>query len=264
MAFLIRNSFLAILLSAALFVPTSIPKASEICKSLTANGINNWYPFVYRNGKNELIGTIPDVARIALDRIGLKMEVHQDLPWKRILHQLETGKLDIVLGAYWNSDRAKKFHYSEVIGQDEIRVFVKKGNEFSLNSYEDLIGRIGLKLLGGSYGDEFDKFAAERLDFNEIPKSEQMINMLTQERADFGILGYVEGLQHAKNLGISSQIVALPWPILSNNMYFMVSRSAPCAHRMEELNAIIRNLKKEGILDQIYIEHLGQNAPPPQ
>jgi len=229
---------------------------SETCESFSANGIRNWYPFVYRTDDNVLTGTIPDATHMALGRIGLKMEVRPDQPWKRILYSLEKGNLDIVLGAYWNSERAEKFLYSEQIGTDEIRVFVKKGQEFDLNSFEDLIGRSGMKLLGGSYGDEFDKFAAEHLHFDSIPKSDQIIRMLARDRAEFGILGYIEGLQHIRALGVEDQIVALPWPVLSNGMHLMISRTAPCAHRFNDLNAAIRELKKEGILDQIFARHI--------
>ncbi|MEH6404187.1 MAG: transporter substrate-binding domain-containing protein [Sneathiella sp.] len=247
-----------LLMTLSLNAPLAI--AAEACSSFTANGIKNWYPFVYRDKKNELTGSLPDAAKLALDRIGLTMDIQQDLPWKRILHQLETGELDLVLGAYWNKERAKNFHYSELLGKDEIRVFVKKGNEFPLNSFEDLIGRIGLKLLGGSYGDEFDEFAADRLDFNEIPKSDQMIRMLDRGRSDYGILGYVEGLKHIKNLGIEGHIVALPWPILSNGIYILMSRTAACAHRIDDLNAAFRDLQKEGLLEKLNAKHITRST----
>ncbi len=240
----------------ALFIFAFNSHASETCKSFSANGINNWYPFVYRTDDNELTGTIPDAAQTALARIGLKMEFQADRPWKRILYELEAGKLDIVLGAYWNSDRAKKYHFSEILGTDEIRVFVRKGSEFSLNSFEDLIGRRGLKLLGGSYGDKFDKFADAHLDFHDIQKSDQMIKMIAGARADFGILGYIEGLEHIQNNNLEGQVVALPWPILSNSMYLMVSRTAPCAHRVDDMNAAIQQMQKEGVLEQIFSKHI--------
>jgi len=243
----------------ALLVTTTGVSATETCTSFTANGINNWYPFVYRDKNDELTGTLPDAAKLALDRIGLTLEIQKDLPWKRILHQLEVGELDMVLGVYWNAERAKKFLYSELLGKDEIRVFVKKGNEFPLASFEDLIGRIGLKLLGGSYGDEF---ATERLDFNEIPKSDQIIRMINRERSDYGILGYIEGLKHIKNLDIEGQVVALQWPILSNGIYILMSRTAPCAHRLKDLNAAFRDLEKEGILEKLNIKHVLRSTAP--
>jgi len=260
--------FRKFLLVSILFFPLSLyslnSNAGEICNSFTVNGDSNWYPFAYRTADNKLIGTVPDAAHLALSRIGLKMDVQQDRPWKRILYDLEFGNIDIVLGAYWNADRAKKYHFSELLGTDEIRVFVKKGNEFALKSFKDLIGKQGLILLGGSHGDEFDRFATKYLNFNEIPKNYQIIKMLSWGRADFGILGYIEGLQHIRDLGIEDQVVALPWPILSNGIYLMMNRSAPCAHRIKDLNASIQELQKNGDLDQIFSEYLERDVNTPE
>ncbi|WP_157231004.1 substrate-binding periplasmic protein [Kiloniella laminariae] len=231
--------------------------ATESCTSFSANGINNWYPFSYRTDKGELTGIVVDGMREALSRIGLTMEVETDRPWKRILYDLEMGNLDIVLGAYWNSERALKYHYSEKIGTDDLNVFVKTGNEFPLSNPEDLIGRTGLRLLGGSLGDDFDHFAKVHLNFVQVPQSDNMITMLVNDRADYAVLGYVEGLQHIRDLGLKGQVSVLPEPILSNAMYALINREANCAKRLRDLNEALRAMQKEGVIEQIITRHMG-------
>jgi ABC-type amino acid transport substrate-binding protein len=239
----------------AFFVSINSTQANE-CVSFSGNGINNWYPFSYRSSDGQLTGVIVDGMHEALKRVGLKLSIQDDRPWKRIMYDLENDHVDMVLGAYWNSERSKKYIYSAQMGTDELRVFVKKGNEFSFNSFKDLIGRSGMHLLGGSLGDEFDEFSKNYLDLSEIPKSDVIVTMLHKERADYGILGYVEGLKFIHSLGLVDQITALPTPILSNGMFTLVSRNAHCAHKMEEVNKVIDEMTSDGTLNSIMEHHL--------
>ncbi len=238
------------------FTTSSQVKASDSCTAFSGNGINNWYPFVYRKDDGQLTGIVVDGTREALERIGLKLTIDNDKPWKRILYDLEQGNVDMVLGAYWNSERAQKYHYSEPLGTDELRVFVKDGNQFSFSSPQDLIGRSGMRLLGGSLGDDFDNFAKSHLDFIEVPKSDSMIVMLQNNRADYGILGYIEGLQHTYALDLQETIIPLAVPVLSNSMHVMINENAKCAGRVDDMNKAIQEMRDDGSLQKIIDDHL--------
>jgi ABC-type amino acid transport substrate-binding protein len=229
---------------------------AQTCTSFSGNGINNWYPFSYRTAAGELTGIVVDGTREALKRMGLELEVVNDKPWKRIMYDLEQGTVDMVLGAYWNSERAEKFHYSKQLGTDELRVFVRKEKTFKLTSFEDLIGRSGMRILGGSLGDEFDSFAKAHLDFMEVPQSDTMVLMLKSNRADYAILGHVEGLQFVHKLGLDGEIVPLDLSILSNAMHVLINKNAPCAHRVEDLNKVIIQMQKDGTMDRITLKHI--------
>jgi len=231
-------------------------QADEKCTTFSGNGINNWYPFSYRNSEGKLTGIVVDGTHEALKRIGLSLEIAPDKPWKRIMYDLEQGRLDMVLGAYWNAERATKYYYSEQLGTDELRVFVKDGKQFSLTSPEDLIGRSGMRLLGGSLGDEFDTFAKQHLNFMEVPKSDSIVVMLQNNRADYGILGYVEGLQHIHALNMQGKIIPLSMPILSNSMHVLINKSASCSHRVKDLNTTIIDMQKDGTMEKIISRHL--------
>ena len=230
---------------------------ADNCKSFSGNGINNWYPFSYRNDDGKLTGIMVDGMLEALRRVNAQLKIHNDKPWKRIMYDLENGNVDMVLGAYWNSERAQKYHYSEQMGTDELRIFVKAGNEFTFNNFEDLIGRSGMRLLGGSLGDEFDSFAKKYLDFNEVPRSDTMITMLINDRSDYGILGYVEGLKFINSLGVKGEIMPLPKAILSHPMHVLINKNADCVGKIDEVNSAIKDMKSDGTLDKIIAHHLG-------
>ncbi|MEH6474587.1 MAG: transporter substrate-binding domain-containing protein [Sneathiella sp.] len=235
--------------------------ANSNCTSFSANGINNWYPFVYRTNDGELTGTIVDGTKAALSQLGLGMTVQDDVPWKRILYNLEKGTLDMVIGGYWNSERAGKYHYSDPLGTDDVRVFVRPGDEFPLASLEDLIGKNGFNLLGGSYGDEFDEFSSKHLNLSNVSKSDQIIRMVAAGRGDYGIVGYVEALEHIRLHKLEGKVVALPWPVLSTDVHVLINRDAACANKVGEINAVIRDLREKGVLQNILDKHLKAGQP---
>ncbi|MDV7338097.1 transporter substrate-binding domain-containing protein [Terasakiella sp. A23] len=234
--------------------------AAEECTAFSGNGVNNWYPFSYRTEEGHLTGVMVDGMREALKRVGLKLTIQVDRPWKRIIYDLENAHVDMVLGAYWNSERAEKFHYSEAMGTDELRIFVKSGKEFTFHAFADLIGRSGMHLLGGSLGDEFDTFSQKHLDLQEVPQSDAIITMLQNDRADYGILGYVEGLKFIHTQKLEGEITALPKAILANAMHVMISKEATCAHKLEAVNQAIKDMKTDGTLDRILNDHLKKIA----
>ena len=186
----------------------------------------------------------------------MKVDIQTTKPWKRILQDFNKGDVDIVIGAYWNAERAKKYLISEALGVEKISVFVKAGKQFPLSSFRDLIGRTGLRLLGGSLGQEFDTYAEKNLDFSRISTNDQITKMLAHDRADYGIQGHAQGLHFIKSLGLESKVDVLPWPILSNKVHVLISKTARCANRVDEINAAIRKMQEEGLLEQYYQKHL--------
>lgn len=231
---------------------------AKSCSTVTANGVGYWYPFVYRNTEGVLTGIIVDGAQEALARIGVTLDIAPGAPWKRLLKDFDNGDIDMVFGAYWKAERAAKYLYSEPLGREEIRVFVKAGREFPLSAFEDLKGRHGLRLLGGSLGQKFDAYAEQHLEFSTAPTNDRMIQMLAAGRADFGIQGHKQGLHFADVLGLSGQVTPLAWPILTNDVHLLINRKAACATRVPALNIAIKAMEKEGYLDQLVVKHLGQ------
>jgi polar amino acid transport system substrate-binding protein len=77
-------------------------------------------------------------------------------PWKRAYENAKNGEGGVI-GLSKNTDRLKIIDYSEVMFYDEVVLVVKKGNEFSFNSINDLKGKVVGYQYGASYGDEFEK-----------------------------------------------------------------------------------------------------------
>jgi len=229
--------------------------AAQKCETFSAVGVDYWYPYIYQNTQGQLTGIVVDATREALRRVGIKLEVQPSAPWKRILFQFQSARVDMVLGAYWNKERAAKFLYSTPIAKEEIRVFVRSGEEFSLSSFDDLKGRNGFRLQGGSLGQEFDDFARKHLTFSYVPTNDKMIEMLGHGRGEYGLQGHHQGLHFGDRLGLTGKIVALPWPILSNDVHVMINQNAACADKVDEFNAAIYEMKKSGDIEALIAKH---------
>ena len=237
-----------------LFAVWSTPTiASERCTAFLASGVDYWYPYVYRNEEGALTGVLVEAVQQSLSSTGVAVELMPSTPWKRILLQLERGEIDIVLGAYWNAERAKRFLYSVPVVSEELRVFVKAGTEFPLSSFDDLKGRQGLLLRGGSMGEKFDRYAEKNLTIARVTSSDQMLRMISLGRVDFGILGYQEGLHLLEQLGKSKEVVPLDWPLLVNDLHIMMNKN--CAPHIKTLNDGIEGLRRQGDIIRLEQKH---------
>jgi polar amino acid transport system substrate-binding protein len=49
------------------------------------------------------------------------------IPWARALKEVEEGKLDVVMGAYFNEERAQKYHYSDRIYSLDLGLIARPG-----------------------------------------------------------------------------------------------------------------------------------------
>jgi len=176
-------------------------QAAARCDTIRVNGAFDWYPVIMRPNDTEAAGgvlpmTVAEIAR----RIGTDVEYLPITPFKRQLVQLNNGKLDVVLGAYWTEERARQFHYSSAVLEDEVAIFVLQGKEFPLRDWQDLKGRLGIRPFGGSYGEAFDAFAKDNLTLQSVVPipgefRSNMLSMLLNENVDYAILGRFHGLK---------------------------------------------------------------------
>ncbi|KKJ77834.1 hypothetical protein WH95_05245 [Kiloniella litopenaei] len=213
---------------------------------------------MYSNKAKVHHGIAIDITREAFSRLGITVINAPPLPWNRMLRQLENGELDLLLGAYWTSERAQIYSYTEPLVQEEIAIFVRQGEEFPLNSLDDLVGLIGLRPMGGSYGEEFDHYAEKYLNIHGV-KENGTLELLQTGRADYAVLSRYDGIADLHETGNLGQINDLPWPVASNDVHLMMSRASPCYYLLDEINKTIRDLHKEGFTDQLEARYLQIN-----
>ncbi|WP_419905154.1 substrate-binding periplasmic protein [Kiloniella sp.] len=238
-------------------MPSVVFADGRSCTSVRINGSSEWYPVsMYSEDTKKFHGLAIGVAREVFRRLKIPVTVEPKLPWKRMLKQLRNGDFDLLLGGYWTQERALIYSYSDPILKDEIAVFVRKGEEFPLVELADLIGRVGLRPLGGSYGEKFDRYAKIYLSFHEVPE-DLSITLLGAGRADYAVLGRYDGVHQLRETGELDRIVDLPWPVASNDVHFMLSNLSPCTNLLEDINKVIRDLHEEGFIQELEAQYLG-------
>ena len=218
------------------------------------NGTNNWFPVIMRSEDTKsFYGILPDLAETISAETGIPVAIQPQVPWKHLFLQLDQGELDVIMGVYWTSERASKYHYSKPVLQDEVAIFVRKGREFPVNRLDDLIGRVGLRPQGGSYGESFDSFARDHLIFRHVPSSDvnQIMRMLANDAADYAVLGRYDGLEDIRDGGFQSVITDLPWPVTSNGVHYLFGANSGCADMVHEFDRLIGEMLKNGTIRAI-------------
>ena len=228
------------------------------CPSIRANGPSGWEPISYRNGNGQLIGMAVEVAKKVFFELGIELIFEKDIPWKRQQLHLENGSLDVIISAYFNEQRAKKFTYSNSYHIEKIRVFVRADKIFEFNSLDNLKGKFGLRPLGGTYGDEFDEFASKHLNISEYSDRKSNMYRLYRGQKDYIILALLDGLISVKKYGYRSKIVPLPKDVAQLPIYFMFSKKSPCEHILKRVNTAIKELVKNNFIKNLEDKYMQQ------
>jgi len=225
------------------------------CEKFQVNGANSWFPYFYRGelppgtmGNNGIIG---DIVFQAISRIGIKAELNNQAPWKRILYDLRNGKLDIVAGALKTKEREKIFSFSSPVFYSEFRIFVRAEKQFQFTNLEDLIGKNGIKIRGMSLGQNVDNYAFENLIIEDATDTSSLFKMVAAERVDYGIFYLHSGLSELRKLQLDKALVALPKPLTREALYVAFSKKSECQPQIQVLSQEIEIMKTDGSIQKI-------------
>ena len=89
-----------------------------------AVGWELWYPYQYRNKQQQLAGLDFDIFNAVVKEAGLNV-TYTELPWKRHLHYIKTGQIDIAMGSSYTKEREQYAYFTEPYRQEIIKLFVK-------------------------------------------------------------------------------------------------------------------------------------------
>ncbi len=259
---------IAVLLAATASGPDAAAQESADaapCQQVRGNGALDWYPVHFFEGPKgpdrRAVGVAVDVARTVLEELGLRLEAGAPAPWPRSMEDLLEGRLDVLLGAYWTADRAQRLVYSAPIYREEIAVFVRRDQAFSLESLADLKDRRGLRPMGGSYGEHFDAYAREHLEIDQVAtvstQDEVILHMLNAGRADYVVLARADGRRDLGETGLTDRIVDLEQPVAVNNVHLLFGDRSHCAARIDEIDREIARLEENGTLERIARRYRG-------
>lgn len=206
--------------------------------------------------EKELIkGAAYELVNLIGEELNIKMKP-VILPWARSIHDVKSGKIDMVLTVFYNKQRAKDISFSRAYDSLDTSVFVAKDSKIVFNKWDDLIGLTGLTITGDSQGDKWDKFEEEKLNVIRVVNMEQVFKMIESKRADYVVFPKVSTLREIEKLGYKGKIINLPTPVISQGIHFGISKKSPYHKYLPKINQkitkYINNGQFQKLIDKAY------------
>jgi polar amino acid transport system substrate-binding protein len=214
----------------------------------------NWQPYYGEDLPRN--GFFTEIVRTAFERAGHDASA-EFMPWARAMLEVRQGDRDVLLGAYYNEERAETYIASDVIYTDEVGIVAHEDlglTEFDslrdLTEYTIGYGR------GYSVNEEFDN--ADYLD--KEPEESQILNLrkLFAGRIDL-IAGSFASIRYVANEQGHDvdELVFLEPTLKENTLHIMISRAIDDGDElMADFHEGLAEIREDGTYDRI-LEEMG-------
>lgn len=108
-------------------------------------GFPNQVPYAYATAKGKLTGADAELARMVVERMGIKEMDGVLTEFASLIPGLKAGRFDVVLAMFVNPKRCAEIAFAEPIYGIGQALVVKQGNPMKIMSYDDLTSRDDVK-----------------------------------------------------------------------------------------------------------------------
>ena len=207
-------------------------------------GLFNIVPYAYIE-EGKLTGISYDIIQSLEQELNIKLEVKL-LPYKRMLHHLELGKIDFAI--FFLSDYSEGFSEKLLAMYDlETIVLGKKG--LKISSYEDLLGLH----MATPRGVRYIAFRSKNKQLNITPVQDykNAILMLQYHNID-AIIGPKEIIIYQlKLLGLNINDFAQPYVLTKNTAWIQFSNKSKKMQYKDSLKKAGKKLLETNRIDEI-------------
>ena len=214
----------------------------------------NWEPYYGEELPRD--GFFTEIVRTAFERAGHTVKV-EFMPWARAMLEVKQGDREVLLGAYYNEERAETYIASDSIYTDEVGIVALR--ELGVSGF-DTLRELDEYTIGHGRGysvnEEFDN--ADYLD-KETAKS-QVLNLrkLYAGRIDM-IAGSFASIRYLANQEGHDldRMVFLDPPLKENTLHIMVSRAIEDGEELlADFHEGLSSIREDGTYDRI-LEEMG-------
>lgn len=229
-------------------------------RTITITGHPDYPPVVWKKDKgNGLQGIAVELLEMILKEAKINVVVKNVETWGRAQEEVKAGRIDILLPPYKTEDRILLYNYSaETFMMDETVVFVKKGDEFKFEDFEDLLKHPGAAIINDSFGTKFDEFEKKHKFLTRLPTTEQCFRFSEKKRARYVIAGLNSGRAALSKLGLDESYTVLPKRLIVTGLYAPVSKKSPW--NIPEFNSFLKSkfqeYEKKGIVKNLEKKYL--------
>jgi polar amino acid transport system substrate-binding protein len=174
------------------------------------------------------------------------------VPWSRALKEVEEGRADVVMGAYFNEERTTKYIYSDVIYH--LNVGLIAGPNVGKTEYQSLRELVRYNIgvsRGFANSEEFD--AASYLNKDVASTPQLNIRKLYRGRIDMAVMNFDLFRYEAKKEGhCIGSVSFMDPPLETHGLYVMASRNiADGGQLMRDFNTGLAAIRDSGEFDRI-------------
>tara|TARA_R110000737_G_scaffold22022_4_gene40640 strand:+ start:1212 stop:1967 length:756 start_codon:yes stop_codon:yes gene_type:complete len=216
-----------------------------------------WFPYQYRNSQQDLVGLDFEIFNIILAKVGYTTE-YTELPWKRHLHYIKTGAMDVAMGASLSEERLRYAMFTQAYRQETVKLFVRSGkaNIIKLASLTELTSSkymIGIES-GYYYGDEYQELM-KTTEFQEhiieVVDIEENVTLLLKGHIDGFLVDPATIKAFSNKYQMNGEFEQHALNIYQAGIHLMFSKASVEPAVVKAIDQAISDLKKSGELDNI-------------
>jgi len=150
-------------------------------------GFPNQVPYAYADEKGVLTGADAVVARMVVQKMGIKEMDGVLTEFASLIPGLKAGRFDIVLAMFVNPQRCAQVAFSEPIYRVGQGIIVQKGNPRNVRNYDDLIKQSDLRIAvmaGAVQTNNLKKLGVPESRIVSFPDGPSAIAAVSAGRAD--------------------------------------------------------------------------------
>lgn len=197
-------------------------------------------------------GIAVEIGKAVLTKAGYNVIV-KTCPWQRCQNIAEKEGA-FLTGFSKNSERLKKFVYSNVITHDDIVVVTRKGKEFSLSDPKSYTGKLVGVQIGVGFGEK-NQGKREGMILTTDTSDVKRVKMIMRNRIDGGMfsLGKAGIAYSAKIAGYSMDDFSILPTIISKDPNYIATgiKTPNASEKIKKINTAIKELNDNGVISKI-------------
>jgi polar amino acid transport system substrate-binding protein len=210
------------------------------------------YPPLHWYDGETLQGASIEIAKRVLSDLGLAYEVRYQGPFPRVMTLAQRGEVDMVTTLKKTPEREAFLLYPKTPAlSNPVAVFGAREHPFDFNDRADLVGLRGGITRGNVFGGGVDEYLKDRLNIQESNSPESNFEKLALGRLDYFITGYYTGMALLLKRGDEERFVVKAPFLVDTPNYLVLTRNGKCADKLEQIEARLALLKKNGVLDEL-------------
>lgn len=208
-------------------------------------------PYTIIDPQNNIRGVDVEVVTAAFAAVGIEAII-TEAPWKRIIKNMEHGKIAGTLSCAKNSTRETYMLFSEPISENIWGAVTTRG--FDTSSLTNLAAVQGYEVIAVANWAQARQLSEHNLRHSVTPDIDSGIRSVVYRDVDLFYNGRLPTLYHARNLGLRDKIAFHRFEdIESTPLHLCLSRSYPDIQTLlEQFNTGLNKIKRSGEFDAIY------------